>query len=139
MTGRASLPGGRRTPFVNNALWLLAAIFGIATVWAGVRLVHDDRGVIVRMAARDKALVIATLVVAIVSSRREVRLAEARSNFVAGVSHDLRMPLAQILLAGETMSLGRDQGDAHRHRLAASVVREARRLMALVDNVLLFA
>ena len=69
-----------------------------------------------------------TLAAAIVVSRRELRLAEARSSFVAGISHDLRMPLAQILLASETLTLGRERDAADRNRLTASILRETRRL-----------
>ena len=76
---------------------------------------------------------------AIMVSRRELRLAQARSNFVAGVSHDLRMPLAQILLAGETLTMGRARDAADKDRLTASILREARRLLGLVENVLLFS
>jgi signal transduction histidine kinase len=87
-------------------------------------------------------LVLATIVVcvfAIGASRREVALARARSDFIAGVSHDLRMPLAQILLAGETLSLKRDRNEAERSTLLASILREGRRLKSMVDNVLLFS
>ena len=87
-------------------------------------------------------LVLATVVVclfAIGASRREVALARARSDFVAGVSHDLRMPLAQILLASETLSLGRDRNASERSSLTGSILREARRLKAMIDNVLLFS
>ena len=87
-------------------------------------------------------LIVATLIVcvfAVGASRREVALARARSDFVAGVSHDLRMPLAQILLAGETLSLGRDRNEGERSALTASILREARRLKAMIDNVLLFS
>ncbi|MEP6493382.1 MAG: HAMP domain-containing sensor histidine kinase [bacterium] len=79
------------------------------------------------------------IAIAIVSSRREVVLARARSDFIAGVSHDLRMPLAQILIAGETLALQRERDETQRLTLASSVVREARRLVALVENVLLFS
>ena len=87
-------------------------------------------------------LVLATIVVclfAIGASRREVALARARSDFLAGVSHDLRMPLAQILLASETLSLGRDRNEVERTTLTASILREGRRLKAMIDNVLLFS
>jgi signal transduction histidine kinase len=66
-------------------------------------------------------------------------LARARSDFIAGVSHDLRMPLAQILIASETIALGRERDANDRASLASSIVREARRLVGLVDNVLLFS
>ena len=87
-------------------------------------------------------LLLATIVVcifAIGASRREVALARARSDFVAGISHDLRMPLAQILLASETLSLQRDRNEAERSKLTASILREGRRLKAMIDNVLLFS
>lgn len=80
-----------------------------------------------------------TLAAAIVVSRRELRLAQARSSFVAGVSHDLRMPLAQILLASETLTLGRERDATDRGRLTSSILRETRRLLGLVENVLLFS
>jgi signal transduction histidine kinase len=73
------------------------------------------------------------------SGRRELALAKARSDFIAGVSHELRMPLAQILLAGETLTMQRERDVAERERLATSIVREARRLIALVENVLFFS
>jgi signal transduction histidine kinase len=88
------------------------------------------------------ALIAATIIVmaiAVGASRRELLLARARSDFIAGVSHDLRMPLAQILIASETLSLRRERNDGERLSLASSIVRETRRLIALVDNVLLFS
>jgi signal transduction histidine kinase len=92
--------------------------------------------------AMNGVLIMATIVVcvfAVGASRREVALARARSDFVAGISHDLRMPLAQILLASETLSLARERNEAERSNLTASILREARRLKAMIDNVLLFS
>ena len=88
------------------------------------------------------ALIAATvlvIVIALTYTRREMLLARARSDFIAGVSHDLRMPLAQILIASETLSLRRERSDAERVSLTSSIVRETRRVMAVVDNVLLFS
>lgn len=79
------------------------------------------------------------VVLAAASSRREALLARARSDFIAGVSHELRMPLAQIMLASETLAEDREPDDKARLGLASSIVREARRLATLVDNVLLVA
>ena len=84
----------------------------------------------------------ATIIVlglAYTASRRELVLARARSDFIAGVSHDLRMPLAQILIASETLAMQRERSDGERVSLASSIVRETRRLVGLVDNVLLFS
>jgi signal transduction histidine kinase len=88
------------------------------------------------------ALMLATIValaLAVTASRKELLLARARSDFIAGVSHDLRMPLAQILIASETLAMQRERNDGERVGLASSIVRETRRLVALVDNVLLFS
>jgi len=87
-------------------------------------------------------LLLATILVisfAIGSSRRELLLARARSDFIASVSHDLRMPLAQILIAGETLTLERERNASERRELSHAIVREARRLVSIVDNVLLFS
>lgn len=85
------------------------------------------------------AAAVLVIVIAAISSRREALLARARSDFIAGVSHELRMPLAQILLASETLALRREPDSARQLGLATSIVREARRLATLVDNVLLVA
>lgn len=92
--------------------------------------------------AHNGVLFLSTILVtalAFGSSRREAALASARGDFIAGVSHDLRMPLAQILLAGETLTLHDDLNAAERSALSHSIVRESKRLIALVENLLLFS
>jgi len=84
-------------------------------------------------------LVTAALAVAVLMQlRREHELAALRTEFTASVSHELRTPLAQILLYGETLSLGRARSEVEQRLAADTIVREARRLMQMVDKVLLF-
>jgi signal transduction histidine kinase len=71
--------------------------------------------------------------------QREHELARLRLEFSASVSHELRTPLAQILLFGETLTLGRTRSDLERRDAVNVIVREARRLMHLVDNTLTFS
>jgi len=71
--------------------------------------------------------------------QREHELARLRLEFSASVSHELRTPLAQILLFGETLTLGRTRSENERRDAANVIVREARRLMHLVDNTLTFS
>lgn len=79
------------------------------------------------------------LVVVIVRHlRREHELVRLRSDFTASVSHELRTPLAQILLYGETLTYGRTRSHQERQGAAEVIVREARRLMHLVENALHF-
>jgi signal transduction histidine kinase len=69
---------------------------------------------------------------------RALELARLRSEFVASVSHELKTPLAQILLFGESLTLGRMHSRGDVRSAGGIIVAEARRLMRLVDNVLLF-
>lgn len=71
--------------------------------------------------------------------QRDHELTRLRAEFTASVSHELRTPLAQILLFGETLTLGRTRSDTERARAAEVIVREARRLMQLVENTLQFS
>lgn len=121
-------------------LWILAALLGAAAVHGTFLAIHQ------RPSSRPLwhvavllASTIVVVVIAATSTQREALLARARSDFIAAVSHELRMPLAQILLASETLALEREADSEQRVRLAQSIVRETRRLATLVDNVLLVA
>jgi hypothetical protein len=85
------------------------------------------------------ALCVVLALVALVQLRREHELAHLRADFTSSISHELRTPLAQILLFGETLSLRRARTAAEQEFAATSIVREARRLMNMVDNVLHFS
>ena len=71
--------------------------------------------------------------------QREHELSRLRLEFSASVSHELRTPLSQILLFGETLTLNRTRSESERTTAASVIVREARRLMHLVDNTLTFS
>lgn len=71
--------------------------------------------------------------------QREHELTRLRADFTASVSHELRTPLSQIMLFGETLTLGRTRSETERTRAAEVIVREARRLMQLVENTLQFS
>jgi signal transduction histidine kinase len=77
--------------------------------------------------------------VAVLQLRREHELSRLRADLTAGVSHELRTPLAQILLFGETLMLERTRSERERRAAAEVIVREAWRLMHLVENALHFA
>jgi len=81
----------------------------------------------------------AMVLVAIFQLRREQELALLRTDFVSSVSHQLRTPLAQIRMFGETLLLGRIRSDEERLRSLEIIVKEAQRLTHQVDNVLHFS
>ena len=79
------------------------------------------------------------LVTAVWQLRREAELADLREDFVSSVSHQLRTPLTQIRMFGETLMLGRVRNEAERERATEIIVDEANRLTHQVENVLLFS
>lgn len=72
-------------------------------------------------------------------ARRAEDLAHLRADFTSSVSHELRTPLAQIVLFAESLVFGRVATEAARTDALRVILREARRLGHLVDNVLLFS
>ena len=85
------------------------------------------------------SLTIGLAIVMLFRLRREQAFTRQRSTFTSAVSHEMRTPLAQILLFGETLHLGRTRTEADRALATGAIVQEARRLMRLVDNVLRFS
>lgn len=72
-------------------------------------------------------------------TRREVALAEMKSNFVADVSHELKTPLAVIQLYSDTLQSGRIQSEQKRQQYYAIITREITRLGKMIHNILDFA
>ena len=70
---------------------------------------------------------------------RELDVARMKADFAASVSHELRSPITQIRLKGESLLLGLADTDEERDQAYQSIVRESERLSRLVDNVLDFA
>jgi signal transduction histidine kinase len=85
------------------------------------------------------ALCLTALWLALRQASEQIRLAEAKSAFLANVSHELKTPLALIRLAGETLELGRVRNEVERMRFLHVIGRECRRLTHLINNVLDFA
>lgn len=69
----------------------------------------------------------------------EMRLAETKASFVAKVSHELKTPLALIQLFAETLELGRVRTPQRAREYYGIISSEARKLTALIDNVLDFS
>ena len=67
---------------------------------------------------------------------RAVGMARLKEDFTHAVSHELRTPLANILLYAETLLLERVTEPAARREALATITRETRHLVALVENIL---
>lgn len=71
--------------------------------------------------------------------RREVRVAEMRSQFVSSVSHELKTPLTAIRMFAETLLMRRSTGPDIREEYLETIVNESERLTRLLNNVLDFS
>ena len=80
-------------------------------------------------------LATSTLLVVIAAQRARI-LAAMRMDFVASVSHELRTPLAAILASGQNL---RDGFVSDHSYYGALITTQARQLIDLVEQVLLFA
>ncbi|HXE61777.1 MAG TPA: HAMP domain-containing sensor histidine kinase [Gemmatimonadaceae bacterium] len=137
-SGRRSL-----TPFTADAT---LETFGGLTARATLRPLAVERLALGAIPQSKVSLLLGLLgltagmmVLAVLQLRREQELARLRSDFISSVSHELRTPLSQILLFAETLRLGRVRSAAERIGATDVIVQEARRLMQLVENVLLFS
>ncbi len=119
----------------------LAPIFGLR------RLVLVQPGVYQRPAVRRRqylfigaSLVIAALALVGVwgarALRRRAELERLRSDFVAGISHELRTPAASIALLATNLAEGRILAEERRQQYYDALRRDAQRLQRLVADVL---
>lgn len=67
---------------------------------------------------------------------RQVELVNAKTSFVSNVTHELKTPISVIMVAVETLALGRYHTEAEREKFLRAIARETERLAHLVDNIL---
>jgi signal transduction histidine kinase len=70
---------------------------------------------------------------------REARLAQAKSNFVANVSHELKTPLSLLSMFSEILELGLVDNEAKKTEYYRIIRHESLRLNNVIDNILDFA
>jgi len=70
---------------------------------------------------------------------REARLAQAKSNFVSNVSHELKTPLSLLSLFSEILELGRVTSEEKKTEYYRIIRHESLRLNKMIDNILDFS
>ncbi len=75
----------------------------------------------------------------VIASRRAHKLAKLQLNFVASISHELLTPLAAIYCSGQNAMDGLLQTDHDRVEHGSIITGQARQLIDLVKQILLFA
>ncbi len=81
----------------------------------------------------------ASILMIIVSTRRAQRLLQAQMEFVAGISHEFRTPLAVICSAGANLADGVVTSDPKAQHYGDVIRKEGERLSELVEQVLGFS
>jgi signal transduction histidine kinase len=71
--------------------------------------------------------------------RRQLALAQQKTDFVSNVSHELKTPLTSIRMFAELMQNGRGDSTAKHPQYLRIIMVEAERLTRLINNVLDFA
>lgn len=79
------------------------------------------------------------LVLTVRADRASVALASMKSDFVAGVTHELKTPVAFIRLVGDTLANGRYTSPKTVQEYARLLSAEATRLSNSIDNLLTYA
>jgi signal transduction histidine kinase len=67
---------------------------------------------------------------------REREMNRQKSDFISGVSHDMKTPLTLIELFGETLLDSPEMSFAERTSLYSTIVQESERLLKLIESVL---
>ena len=124
------------------------ATAGIATEGL-IEVYHREGSLVVSLArakARQNALALGIiLLVAIalgllfVLARRAQRLGQQQLDFVAGISHELRTPVASVNALADNLSTGIVKTEQHAREYGELMRREGRRLEAMVEQVLNYA
>ncbi len=71
--------------------------------------------------------------------RREVKLAQNKSDFVSNVSHELRTPLSLISMFAETLLMGRVKVESKKNEYIEIIFKESHRLSNIVNRILNFS
>jgi len=84
-------------------------------------------------------ILISGSILTIRSVSHELELAKMKSDFVSGISHELKSPLTSIRQLAEMLQRGRVPSDERRKKYYEVIVEQSERLSVLINNVLDFA
>ncbi|CAN5307691.1 hypothetical protein BH23BAC1_BH23BAC1_24170 [soil metagenome] len=71
--------------------------------------------------------------------KKEISLAQQKSDFVSNVSHEIRTPLSLISMFAETLLMDRVKSEEKRKEYYAIISQEANRLAGIVNKILSFS
>ena len=86
-----------------------------------------------------EVLLVAAIVVLVVGSRRMQRLADLKMRFVAGISHELRTPVAAIAMLSRNQADGLAAGPDRVKQYGELIHQQTRRLNDMIEHTLQYA
>jgi two-component system phosphate regulon sensor histidine kinase PhoR len=84
-------------------------------------------------------LIIAGIWLVFRNIKKEIQLAQLKSDFVSNVSHELRTPLSLISMFAETLQMGRVKTEEKKNEYYSIIHSETSRLSGIVNKVLNFS
>jgi two-component system, OmpR family, phosphate regulon sensor histidine kinase PhoR len=126
---------------LTKDLWIFPDYsLGIRTKGASLKEIVRERTNtnLILLVGLDAVLIIA-LILAFRSVKREVQLAQNKSDFVANVSHEIRTPLALISMFAETLEMGRVKSEEKKQEYYSIISKETHRLTGIVNKILNFS
>lgn len=132
---------GQVAEALTKDFWLLPDYaLGIRSQGASLQEVVRDRTLtnMGLLLAVDLILILAVVLV-YRNIKKEVQLAQNKSDFVSNVSHEIRTPLALISMFAETLEMGRVKSEEKKQEYYGIIHKEAHRLSGIVNKILNFS
>ncbi len=129
------------TSVLDKDLWLLPDYtLGISTLGTSIDTVIKERSqtnlwLIIML---DIVLIFGVVWV-FRNVRKEVQLAQNKSDFIANVSHEIRTPLALISMFAETLEMNRVKTEEKKLEYYSIINKETQRLTGIVNKILSFS
>jgi two-component system, OmpR family, phosphate regulon sensor histidine kinase PhoR len=126
---------------LTKDLWVFPDYsLGIRTQGSSLKQIVRERTNtnLILLVGLDVVLIIA-LLLAFRSVKREVQLAQNKSDFVSNVSHEIRTPLALISMFAETLEMGRVKSEEKKQEYYSIISKETHRLTGIVNKILNFS
>ena len=113
----------------------------------GISLVGQTIEDLIQQRALTNILLVGLLTVVLIlgvwivyrNIKREVELAQIKSEFVSNVSHELRTPLSLISMFSETLEMDRVKSEEKKKEYYSIISQEANRLSKIVNSILNFS
>jgi len=132
---------GNSAEALTKDFWLLPDYaLGIRSQGASLQEVVEERTLTnMGLLLAVDAILILSVVLVYRSIKKEVQLAQNKSDFVSNVSHEIRTPLALISMFAETLEMGRVKSEEKRQEYYGIIHKEAHRLSGIVNKILNFS